>query len=149
MHNYPKILLMLMAEDDEDDRMMAQEVLDESELESEIRFVENGQELFDYLRREGRYREPETSPRPGIILLDLNMPRVDGWEALGELKSTEEFRRIPIVVLTTSREEQDVARAYELGANSYIVKPATFDGLGQVMTNLCRYWLHTVKLSPR
>jgi CheY-like chemotaxis protein len=112
-----------------------------------MRFVYDGQELIDYLRREGSYADPSVdAPRPGIILLDLNMPKKDGREALAEIKADESLRRIPIVVLTTSKDEEDVLRTYDLGVNSFITKPVTFAGLVEVMRTWTRYWLEIVEL---
>jgi CheY-like chemotaxis protein len=139
-------VVILMADDDADDRTMTKEALEESKLTNEFRVVENGEELLDYLRRRGKFSNPETSPRPGVILLDLNMPRMDGREALKEIKADPELRRIPVVILTTSKAEEDIYRTYDLGANSYIMKPVTFDGLVEVMRGLGRYWVEIVEL---
>jgi CheY-like chemotaxis protein len=112
-----------------------------------MRFVYDGQELLDYLRREGAYAGPSfDAPRPGLILLDLNMPKKDGREALAEIKANEALRRIPVVVLTTSKDEEDVLRTYDLGVNSFITKPVTFAGLVEVMRTWTRYWLEIVEL---
>jgi CheY-like chemotaxis protein len=136
-----------MADDDEDDRELTRDALQDPRLAREMRFVTDGQDLIDYLRREGPYSEPSAdSPRPGIILLDLNMPRKDGREALAEIKSDESLREIPVVVLTTSKDEDDVDRTYALGANSFITKPATHTGLIDVMKSLTKYWLEVVEL---
>lgn len=139
-------VVILMADDDADDRIMTKEALEESKLTNEFRVVENGEELLQYLRRQGPYADPASSPRPGVILLDLNMPRMDGREALKEIKADPELRRIPVVILTTSKAEEDVYRTYDLGANSYIMKPVTFDGLVEVMRGLGRYWVEIVEL---
>jgi CheY-like chemotaxis protein len=139
-------VVILMADDDADDRNMTKEALEESRLTNEFRVVENGEELMDYLRRQGKYADSDSSPRPGVILLDLNMPRMDGREALKEIKADPELRRIPVVILTTSKAEEDIYRTYDLGANSYITKPVTFDGLVEVMRGLGRYWVEIVEL---
>ena len=139
-------VVILMADDDEDDRLMAKEALEEARICNEMRFVEDGVELLDYLKRRGQYADPEKSPCPGLILLDLNMPRMDGREALKEIKSDPELRRIPVVVLTTSKEEEDIIRTYDLGVNSFITKPVTFEGLVQVMKTLAEYWLEIVSI---
>ena len=115
-------------------------------LVNDLRFVFDGEELLDYLYHRGRFSDPASSPRPGIIFLDLNMPKKDGREALRELKSNPSFRQIPIIVLTTSKAEEDIYRTYDLGANSYITKPVTFPGLVQVMNDLGRYWFEIVDL---
>ncbi len=125
---------ILMADDDEDDRELTEEALRTARLHNEVRFVVDGQDLMDYLRREGAYSDPEVdAPRPGIILLDLNMPKKDGREALAEIKADEALRQIPVVVLTTSKDEEDVFRTYDLGVNSFITKPVTFAGLVEVL----------------
>ena len=141
-----KTITILMAEDDPDDRLMMQEAFAESRLASDLRFVEDGAELMDYLRRQGKYRDPARSPRPGLILLDLNMPRKDGREALREIKADPQLRRIRILVLTTSKAEEDIFRIYDLSATSYITKPASFDRLVEVVKALGKYWLETVEL---
>ena len=140
-------ITILMADDDEDDRELTRDALQDSRLADEMRFVIDGQDLIDYLRRQGRYAGATAdTPRPGIILLDLNMPRKDGREALAEIKADESLRAIPIVVLTTSRDEQDIRRTYTLGANSFISKPVSHTGLIDVMKSLTKYWLEVVEL---
>jgi len=141
-------ITILLADDDADDRMMAGEALAESRLANDLRLVEDGEELMDYLHRRGRYSDPADAPRPGLILLDLNMPRKDGREALREIKADPDLRRIPIVVLTTSKAEEDIYRTYDLGANSFITKPVSFDGLVAVMRDIGRYWIEIVELPP-
>jgi CheY-like chemotaxis protein len=141
--------LILLADDDEDDRQLTTEALGEAQVRSELRCVEDGEELLDYLRRRGVYGPGgRDATRPGVILLDLNMPRMDGREALSQIKSDPELRRIPVVVLTTSRSEEDVVRSYELGANSFITKPTTFTGLVEVARGFARYWFELAEL-PR
>ena len=140
-------ITILYADDDPDDRLLTQEALKASRLANDMHFVEDGEELLDYLRRQGRYASgAEAAPRPGIILLDLNMPRMDGREALAEIKRDANLRRIPVVVMTTSSAETDILRSYDIGASSYIVKPVTFDALVNVMRELGRYWLQVVEL---
>ncbi|HWF75334.1 MAG TPA: response regulator [Solirubrobacteraceae bacterium] len=142
-----KAVTILLADDDEEDRELARDALQDSKLANEMRFVVDGQDLMDYLRREGRYADPSVdAPRPGIILLDLNMPKKDGREALAEIKADESLRRIPVVVLTTSNDEQDVLRSYDLGVNSFITKPVTFEGLVKAMRTVTRYWFEIVEL---
>lgn len=142
-------ITILIADDDPDDRMLAREALEESRLANDVRFVNDGEELLDYLHRRGAYAEPGTAPRPGLILLDLNMPRKDGREALREIKGVAEFRQIPVIVLTTSKAEEDIYRTYDLGVNSFITKPVSFDGLVDVMQALGRYWFEIVELPKR
>ncbi len=139
-------IVILMADDDADDRMLTRDALQESHLSNELRFVTDGEELMDYLLRRKAFADPAIAPRPGVILLDLNMPRKDGREALAEIKAEPSLRRIPVVILTTSKAEEDIYRSYDLGANSYITKPVTFDSLVEVMRGLGRYWLEIVEL---
>ncbi|MFO8129102.1 MAG: response regulator [Bacteroidales bacterium] len=139
-------IVILMADDDPDDRLMAEEALEESRLKNELYLVKDGEELMDFLHRRNKYRDPESSPRPGIILLDLNMPRKDGREALREIKSEPSLRSIPVIVLTTSKAEEDILRTYNLGANSFITKPITFEGLVEVLKKMGEYWFQIVKL---
>jgi CheY-like chemotaxis protein len=136
-----------MADDDADDRLLLRDALEECQLSSnDLHFVENGEELLDYLKRRGKFAASSSSPRPGLILLDLNMPRKDGREALREIKSDPELRRIPVVILTTSKADTDISKIYELGANSFITKPVTFDSLVNVMRVLGKYWIEIVEL---
>jgi CheY-like chemotaxis protein len=138
---------ILMADDDQEDCELTRDALQDARLANEMRFVSDGQELMDYLRHQGRYDGPSAdAPRPGLILLDLNMPKKDGREALAEIKADEALRRIPVVVLTTSKDEEDVLRTYDLGVNSFITKPVTFAGLVEVMRAWTRYWLEIVEL---
>jgi CheY-like chemotaxis protein len=142
----PRPITILLADDDADDRMLTKEALAESRLANDLRFVENGEELLDYLQRRPPYDDAANSPKPGLILLDLNMPRKDGREALREIKADANLRHIPVIVLTTSKAEEDIYRSYDLGVNSFITKPVTFDGLVQVMRILGRYWFEIVEL---
>ncbi len=139
-------ITILIADDDADDRMMASEALEESRLANDLRFVEDGEELLDYLYHRGKFTRAEDSPRPGLILLDLNMPRKDGREALREIKSDPALRSIPVVVLTTSKAEEDIYRTYDLGVNSFITKPVLFESLVEVMKTLGKYWFEIVEL---
>jgi CheY-like chemotaxis protein len=139
-------ITLLLADDDEEDRLMTEEALKESHLANDIRFVADGEELTDYLFRRGAYSDPVQSPTPGLILLDLNMPKKDGREVLTELKGDPELRKIPVVVLTTSKTEEDIIRSYALGVNSFITKPVTFEGLVEAMTVFTHYWFEIVVL---
>lgn len=141
-----KPITILMAEDDADDRLLVKEAFEENRLLNDLRFVRDGEELMDYLRRRGKFSDPERSPRPGLILLDLNMPRKDGREAMAEIKADPELRNIPIIVLTTSKIQEDVLRSYDVGASSYITKPVTFETLVEVIKTLGKYWLEIVEL---
>jgi len=142
-----KPITILMADDDADDRLMTQEAFEASHLNNELKFVENGVELLDYLYHRGKYSDPASSPRPSIILLDLNMPKKDGREALEEIKADPALRNIRIIVLTTSKAEEDIYRTYNLGAASYITKPVTFESLVDVIRTLGKYWLEIVELA--
>ena len=141
-------IVILMADDDADDRKLTQMALAESRLANDVHMVEDGEELLDYLLHRGAYADPRTAPRPRVVLLDLNMPRMDGREALREIKADPDLRSIPVVVLTTSEEDEDIFRSYDLGASSYITKPVTFDALVQVMRELGNYWFQIVRLPP-
>lgn len=139
-------IVILIADDDAEDRMLIQEALEESRLKNHIQFVENGEELMDYLKNRHRFNDREKFPTPGLILLDLNMPKKDGREALKEIKSDDMLKLIPIVVLTTSKAEEDVLRTYDLGVSSFITKPVTFSSLVDVMKTLSKYWFEIVEL---
>jgi CheY-like chemotaxis protein len=144
--NNRRSITILLADDDADDRMMASDALEESRLANDLRCVEDGEELMDYLHRRGKYASPNDAPRPGLILLDLNMPRKDGREALKEIKAEPELRSIPVIVLTTSKAEEDIYRTYDLGVNSFITKPVNFESLVAVMKALGKYWFEIVEL---
>ena len=146
MHKPGEPVDILMADDDADDRLMADKALQEARLENNLSFVEDGEELMDYLLHRGKYTNAAEYPLPGLILLDLNMPRKDGREALKEIKAHPQLHRIPVVVLTTSAAEQDIVRSYDLGVNSYIVKPVTFEGVVEAMKVMKQYWFQLVKL---
>ena len=141
-------ITILIADDDIEDRMMVVDAFAESHLANPLRFVENGEQLMDYLYQRGSYADPASAPRPGLILLDLNMPKKDGRKALQEIKSDPQLRHIPVVVLTTSKAELDVYRSYDLGVNSFITKPVTLAGLVEVVSTLGKYWFEIVELPP-
>ena len=145
MTESPQAITILMADDDPDDRLLTQRALTASRVLNELRFVEDGEALMDYLLKRGAYND-ENAPRPGLILLDLNMPRKDGREALQEIKQHPVLHRIPVVVMTTSKEEEDIFRSYDLGANSFITKPVTFERLVELMSVLGKYWIEIVEL---
>jgi two-component system response regulator len=144
----PKPITILMADDDADDRQLTRDAFAESRLANDLRFVVDGEELLDYLKRRGRFADPAAAPRPGLILLDLNMPKKDGREALAEIKADPELRNIRVVVMTTSQAEEDIIRTYDLSAASFISKPVTFEGLVDVIKTLGKYWLEIVELPP-
>jgi len=146
MNPAPKLNVILMADDDDDDRLLTRDAVTEAGLNGDLHFVENGEELLDYLCHRGKYQSPAEAPRPGLILLDLNMPLKDGREALKEIRADPELRMIPVVVLTTSKADTDIGAIYELGANSFISKPFQFEALVGVMKMLGQYWFNTVEL---
>lgn len=141
-----KQVVILMADDDDDDFLLTREALEESRLLHTLLRVKNGEELLDYLLRRGSYTEPAVSPRPTLILLDLNMPKMDGREALKQIKSHSALRRIPVVVLTTSAAAEDIAKTYDLGVNSFIRKPVCFNEFLKAIQILTEYWLEIVTL---
>jgi len=146
MRKNVKPVIFLMADDDPDDRLLIKEAFQESLISNSIYFVEDGVELLDYLRWQDKFANPKDAPTPDLILLDLNMPRKDGREALAEIKSDPRLRYIPVVVLTTSKAEEDIMRSYDIGAASYITKPVTFDGLVEAIRGLGQYWVQIVRL---
>jgi CheY-like chemotaxis protein len=146
MSKHGKPISILLADDDADDRMLAKDALAECRVSNPVHTVEDGEELMDYLHRRGGYTNLSQEPLPGLVLLDLKMPRKDGREALKEIKSDPKLRRIPIIVMTTSRAEEDIYRTYDLGVNSFICKPVTFAALVEVMKTLSKYWIEIVEL---
>jgi CheY-like chemotaxis protein len=148
MTTHAQPITILVADDDREDCMLIEEAMQESRLVNRLQFVHDGEELMDYLRHAGEFADRETSPRPGIILLDLNMPRKDGREALRDIKADPCLHKIPVVVLTTSQAEEDICRSYDLGVNSYITKPVTFASMVDLMKLLGKYWFEIVELPP-
>jgi CheY-like chemotaxis protein len=146
MSDNKRPMQVLMADDDEDDRRAVAKAWSSSRAANPIAFVNDGEELMDYLHRRGQFSGLAAWTRPGLILLDLNMPKKDGREALKEIKADPELRQIPIVVLTTSKAEEDVYRTYDLGANSFITKPVTFTSLVELIQAIGRYWIEIVEL---
>lgn len=143
-----KPIIILMADDDSDDRLLAQEALTHIDLDHEVHTVADGEALMDYLHRRGSYESMKEKPLPGLILLDLNMPRMSGLDALQEIKLDPMFRRIPTVILTTSNTKEDVHMSYDMGANSYVTKSVTFESLVDVVEEIGKYWLEVVQLPP-
>lgn len=143
-----KPIVILMADDDEDDRLLTKDALEENLIVNDLYFVEDGEELMDYLHHRNQYSNYKSSPVPNLILLDLNMPRKDGREALEEIKNDPELRKIPVVVLTTSKAEEDVLKTYDLGVNSFITKPVEFESFVEIIKTLGRYWFEIVQLPP-
>lgn len=146
MRDNTKAVVILLADDDADDREMTRKALTKNHLANELYEVADGEELLDYLHHRGRHAPPALSPTPGLILLDLNMPKKDGREALAEIKADPTLRRIPVVVMTTSNAEEDIFRTYELGSNSFISKPITLTALVEVTMVLGQYWFQIVTL---
>ncbi len=142
-------IIIVMADDDDDDYLITQKALKESKLLNTLYRVKDGEELLDFLKGRGEYEKNRPSARPGVILLDLNMPRKDGREALQEIKSDPTLASIPVVVFTTSQAEEDIYKTYELGVNSFITKPVTFDKLVEVMQALGNYWFKIVTLPTK
>ncbi len=139
-------ITILMADDDPDDRLLMEDAMEEAHVANKFDFVEDGEQLMDYLHRRGDYADLADEPLPGLILLDLNMPKKDGREALKEIKGDPNLRRIPIIILTTSKAEEDILRSYDLGANSFISKPVTFDKLVEIVRQLSNYWFTIARL---
>ena len=140
-----KPITILMADDDPDDQLMAKEAFEENRMANVLKFVNDGQELLDYLHLQGKYNS-ENAPKPGLILLDLNMPKKDGRTALQEIKSDSKLKRIPVIVLTTSKSDEDVLKSYDLGVSSFITKPVTFEDLVKVTKEIGSYWFGIVVL---
>lgn len=141
-----EVVTILLAEDDPDDRMLTTRALERNGLPLNVRTVADGEELMDYLQRRGAYEGEDSAPRPALILLDLNMPRKDGREALAEIKADRGLRRIPVVVLTTSEADQDIRQSYDLGVNAFVTKPVTFEKLSESIDLMGRFWLEVAKL---
>ena len=146
MSSNGKPITILVADDDADDRLMIKEALDEARLANGIEFVEDGVDLMDYLQRRGKFADRSGTSNPDLLLLDLNMPRKDGREALEEIRANPDLKRIPVIILTTSAAEEDIAKTYNLGASSFITKPVSFDDLVRTMKTMTDYWLQIVTL---
>lgn len=129
-----------MAEDDEHDIVATKRAWKANRMLNPLYIVNNGEECLDYLERRGTYSDPASSPRPGILLLDLNMPRMDGLETLQQIRSSERFASLPVIMLTTSRAEEDRVKSYALGANAYIVKPIGFDNFSEAIRTINLFW---------
>lgn len=140
------VMPILMVDDDKDDRMLTEKALRKNRVINPIHFLEDGEELMEYLQKKGKFSAPGAAPTPCFVLLDLNMPRMDGRKALSLIKADPTLRKIPIVVLTTSQAEEDIVRSYSLGANSFITKPVQFESLVNLMDSLKQYWLEIVEL---
>ena len=137
---------LLIADDDADDRLLIEDAFVQSGLSNERDYVRDGEEVLEYLRAEGRWSHRDSQDLPGIILLDVNMPKMDGFTVLRHLKSDPRLRKVPVVALTTSREQEAVLHAHDLGVNSFISKPDKFDDLVNAVTAVGRYWMEFVEL---
>lgn len=144
--NLTKSIELLIADDDAEDRMLIRDAFTESRLNNTLKFVEDGEQLIDYLFNRGQFTDKTKFPRPGLILLDLNMPKKDGREALKEIKSDPVLRSIPVIILTTSKAEEDILKTYNLGVSSFITKPVRFEALVDIMKTLNKYWFEIVEL---
>jgi CheY-like chemotaxis protein len=147
MPNESQRRVLLMADDDAEDRQLVRDALVENGFDHELRWVCDGVELFEYLRQEGEYAE-RSSPRPDIILLDFKMPRMDGREVLGKIKSDPGLRQIPVIALTTSAADDDIAFSYNAGANSFITKPTSFREWVDILRIVCTFWFQVAELPP-
>jgi len=147
--NKAKSATILLVEDDRGDQELTRRALDEGKIRNDLRIVEDGEEALAYLFRRGKYKDPATSPRPDLLLLDLNLPRVDGREVLEQIRADSKLRRMAVVVLTTSRQEEDILRSYELGCNSFITKPVDINQFIRIIQALERYWFQIVVLPPK
>lgn len=141
--------VILLAEDDRGDQELTRRALEEGKIRNDLRVVEDGEEALAYLYRRGKYKDPATSPRPDLLLLDLNLPRIDGRQVLEKVRSDSKLRRMAVVVLTTSRQEEDILRSYELGCNSFITKPVGMEQFIRVIHALEEYWFQIVVLPPK
>ena len=144
-----KPAVILLAEDDPGDQELTRRALEQSLIRNELHIVEDGEEALNYLQRRGKYEDPASSPKPDLMLLDLNMPKMDGKQLLEQMRADPNLRRIPVVALTTSKQENDIIRTYDLGANSYIVKPVDMDQFVNAIKVLKDYWFQIVVLPPR
>ncbi|RPJ38698.1 MAG: response regulator [Deltaproteobacteria bacterium] len=144
-----KPAIILLVEDDRSSQELTRRALSESKIRNELRIVEDGEEALAYLFRRGKYKDPATSPKPDLLLLDLNLPGVDGRDVLEQIRADSKLRRMAVVVLTTSRREEDILRSYELGCNSFITKPMDINQFMQVIQALERYWFQIVVLPAK
>ena len=140
---------IIIAENDEDDRMLLEHAIEETKLAVKMHFVQDGNELMDYLYRKGKYAQLKRFQSIHLILLDLNMPKKNGLEVIKEVRENQKLRQIPIVVLSTSNTKEDIYLSYYIGANSFITKPSSFDSLVNTMKMLIEYWSQTVELPSK
>jgi CheY-like chemotaxis protein len=142
----PNRMTILLADDDPDDCLLVRDALVAGSVVGSLRTVGDGEELLNYLNRRGTFSAEGAAPRPGLILLDLSMPKKDGLRAIAEIKADPALRQIPIIVMTTSNQDEDVGRSYDLGASSFVTKPVTFEALVGVMKTIGQYWFEVVEL---
>lgn len=145
-NNRPMIILIV--EDDPDDQLLIRDAVKAANIEHRLVFLSDGSELMDYLNRQGNFQDSKSAPRPSLIFLDLNMPRMDGRKALEKIKSNTETRRIPVIIFTTSDSADDIHKCYDLGGNAYVVKPQNFDELVHIMRTLNDHWGKTAQIPP-
>lgn len=140
--------VILLADDDPGDQNLTRRAFAKAKLSNDLRIVADGEEALDYLLHRGRYADPASAPRPDLVLLDLNMPKLDGREVLRQIRARDDLRRLPVIVMTTSQQEEDILRSYDLGANSYLTKPVSMEGFLRVAEGLDDYWFQLVVLPP-
>ena len=139
-------ITILLVEDSPTDAKITQKALERGRVKNKLFHVSDGAEAIDFLFHQGAYADPEQAPRPDLILLDLHLPKMDGKEVLSEIKANADLRSIPVIMLTTSQREEDIAKTYELGVNSYITKPVEFEDFLKVVLAISEYWLVISKL---
>jgi DNA-binding response OmpR family regulator len=144
-----KPAMILLIEDDKGDQELIRRALEKGKIRNDLFILEDGEQALDYLLRRGRYSDPALSPRPDLVLLDLNLPKIDGRKVLEEIRSTDELKRLVVVIMTTSKEEEDIVRSYEIGVNSYITKPPDFQQFVKVVQEVGHYWFQVVVLPPK
>lgn len=144
--NNEKPVIILLAEDDPGDQELTRRALNEGKIANDLHIVNDGEQALDYLYRRGKYEDPSSSPRPSLILLDLNMPIIDGRQVLSEIKSDPKLSVIPVIALTTSKQETDILKSYQHGVNSYITKPVNIDEFISVIMSLEDYWFRIVRI---
>ena len=143
-----RVAIVLLVEDDPGDQELTRRALSEDVIKTDLHIVNNGAEAMDYLTHQGKYTDPQASPMPDLILLDLNMPKMDGRQVLQKLSDDPDLKAIPVVVLTTSSQEEEVVRSYKLGCNSFITKPVQLEKFIKIIRELESYWFTLVAL-PR
>jgi CheY-like chemotaxis protein len=148
MNHDARPITILLVEDNLQDIEITRRALAKGRVGNELKVVRDGEEALDYLYRRGKFQDPDASPRPGMILLDLNLPKVGGLEVLQQIKKDDSLKAIPVIVLTVSQREQDIVRSYDLGVNTYIQKPVEFDNFMRVINTVHEYWVLVATLPP-